>query len=169
MFSFLQIKRRAQGGGIVRVLFWWTFVISLMHLCLILLYRFRRSGMEHVPRSGAVIFVANHQSNYDPAMQLQSNRPQFLIDRIMGGDGHLSNAQSMAAIKHIDSQSTLQHVVLLHLSSQCNSPKIIREMWQHHLPHLVNCLTISQQDQCSRLLSIRNNYQEVAAVNGQLF
>ena len=77
MFSFLQIKRRAQGGGIVRVLFWWTVVISLMHLCLILLYRFRRSGMEHVPRSGAVIFVANHQSNYDPAIvgSLVADRP----------------------------------------------------------------------------------------------
>jgi phosphoribosyl 1,2-cyclic phosphodiesterase len=106
------------------------------------------------------------ESNYDPTMQLQSNRPQFLIDRIMGGDGHLSNAQSMTAIEHIASQSNLQHIVLLHLSSQCNTPSIIREMYQNHLPQLANCLTISHQDRCSRLLCVRNRLQEGAVVDG---
>jgi phosphoribosyl 1,2-cyclic phosphodiesterase len=98
-------------------------------------------------------------------MQLQSSRPQFLVERIMGGDGHLSNAQSMRAIEHIASQSNLQHIVLLHLSSQCNTPSIIREMYQDQLPQYANYLTISHQDRCSRLLCIGSRQQEKAIVD----
>jgi phosphoribosyl 1,2-cyclic phosphodiesterase len=105
------------------------------------------------------------ESNYDPTMQLQSSRPQFLVERIMGGDGHLSNAQSMRAIEHIASQSNLQHIVLLHLSSQCNTPSIIREMYQDQLPQYANYLTISHQDRCSRLLCIGSRQQETAIVD----
>lgn len=105
------------------------------------------------------------ESNYDPTMQLQSSRPQFLVERIMGGDGHLSNAQSMRAIEHIASQSNLQHIVLLHLSSQCNTPSIIREMYQDQLPQYANYLTISHQDRCSRLLCIGSRQQEKAIVD----
>ncbi len=66
MCSFLQINRRAEGAGLWRIVVWWTFIIFLMRCCFVLLYRFRRSGMEYVPRTGPIIFVANHQSNFDP-------------------------------------------------------------------------------------------------------
>jgi len=103
------------------------------------------------------------ESNYDPTMQLQSNRPQFLKDRIMGGEGHLSNEQSMMAIKHIAARSKLQHIVLLHLSRQCNTPSIIRAMYRDLLPGLADSLTISQQDRCSKLLSVRNRREEASS------
>ena len=79
------------------------------------------------------------ESNYCPAMQLASNRPAFLKHRIMGGKGHLSNAQSAAAARRIRPRS---EVVLLHLSRQCNTPELAE---QEHRggPHRV---TVSSHD-----------------------
>jgi len=61
------------------------------------------------------------ESNYCPEMQLASSRPIFLKKRIMGGAGHLSNQESAVAVRDIAPAS---HVVLLHLSRQCNRPQI---------------------------------------------
>lgn len=61
------------------------------------------------------------ESNYCPRMQLASNRPAFLKQRIMGGAGHLSNQESAEAVRDIDPAA---HVVLLHLSRQCNRPAL---------------------------------------------
>jgi len=43
----------------------------------------------------AMLYEPRHlalESNYDPRMQMQSARPWFLKNRIMGGAGHLSNS-----------------------------------------------------------------------------
>ncbi len=61
------------------------------------------------------------ESNYCPVMQKASPRPAFLKQRIMGGHGHLSNQQSAAATRAIAPRA---HVVLLHLSRQCNLPSL---------------------------------------------
>lgn len=61
------------------------------------------------------------ESNYCPQMQLASSRPAHLKRRIMGGAGHLSNQQSAEAVRDIGPAS---HVVLLHLSRQCNRPAL---------------------------------------------
>ncbi len=66
------------------------------------------------------------ESNYCPILQTHSDRPQFLKDRIMGGRGHLSNAETAQAVAHI---APTDAVVLLHLSRQCNRPEIAR---RHH-------------------------------------
>jgi len=59
------------------------------------------------------------ESNYCPDLQLSSDRPDFLKNRIMGGFGHLSNRQCLDAVRAID---PVGRVVLLHLSRQCNTP-----------------------------------------------
>ncbi|MCA9297631.1 MAG: hypothetical protein KDA28_01115, partial [Phycisphaerales bacterium] len=59
------------------------------------------------------------ESNYDPEMQMASGRPPMLKQRIMGGRGHLSNGQAFEAVRFIEPKS---HVVLLHLSRECNTP-----------------------------------------------
>ncbi len=59
------------------------------------------------------------ESNYCPKMQAESDRPHFLKQRIMGGSGHLSNQQCAQATAAIGPR----HVVLLHLSRQCNTPE----------------------------------------------
>ena len=58
------------------------------------------------------------ESNYDPEMQRRSGRPAFLQRRITGGAGHLSNAECAGAVRRI---APREHVVLLHLSRQCNT------------------------------------------------
>lgn len=67
------------------------------------------------------------ESNYCPRMQKASDRPDFLKDRIMGGRGHLSNQQSAKVVHTLAEDGTLQHVVLLHLSRQCNDPGVALE------------------------------------------
>lgn len=62
------------------------------------------------------------ESNYCPRMQRASGRPEFLVRRVMGGSGHLSNQQSARAADEIGSPVR----VLLHLSRQCNTPALAR-------------------------------------------
>lgn len=116
------------------------------------------TDLGHVPQQLLDRFIQLDgvaiESNYDTAMQLMSGRPEFLKRRIMDGDGHLSNEQSLAAIRHIAAESSLQHIVLLHLSRECNSPHIIQNLYSEHLSHLHRQVTITCQDRCSRLLSI---------------
>ncbi len=75
------------------------------------------------------------ESNYDPQMQLASGRPPFLQHRIMGGRGHLSNVQALAAVKAIFARCEQlarplpAHVVLLHRSRQCNCPDLLRALF----------------------------------------
>ncbi len=61
------------------------------------------------------------ESNYCPRLQMASDRPLFLKTRIMGGSGHLSNQQCSQAIDQI---KPANHVILLHLSGQCNTPAL---------------------------------------------
>ncbi len=76
------------------------------------------------------------ESNYDPDMQLSSLRPQRLKHRIMGGAGHLSNAQAFELVQGVfnaaarDAATPLpSHVVLLHRSRQCNCPEIVTRVF----------------------------------------
>lgn len=74
------------------------------------------------------------ESNYDEEMQLASPRPEFLKRRIMGPRGHLSNEQSAKAVCQLAAGGTLEHLVLLHLSKQCNSPGLVRDLFAQRLP-----------------------------------
>lgn len=65
--------------------------------------------------------------NHDPAMLKASRRPPWLISRVLGDDGHLSNAQAANLLRNVLRQSTtprLRQVVLLHLSRECNTPQL---------------------------------------------
>lgn len=94
------------------------------------------------------------ESNYDRQMQLNSNRPSFLKERIMGGLGHLSNEQSLDAVINLDESSKLQHVVLLHLSRQCNDPQLVKRLYAHRCPNLLDRLTITNQYSPTPMLRI---------------
>ena len=75
------------------------------------------------------------ESNYCPRMQLNSPRPAFLKHRIMGGHGHLSNQQALAAVRQtLDRHQALDlelpaNIVLLHRSRECNCPDRVREVF----------------------------------------
>lgn len=65
--------------------------------------------------------------NHDVEMQRRSGRAPALIARVLGDRGHLSNAQGadfVAAVLARSRPGTLRHLVLLHLSGQCNLPHL---------------------------------------------
>jgi phosphoribosyl 1,2-cyclic phosphodiesterase len=76
---------------------------------------------EELVRHLSGVDVLAIESNYCPRMQLESPRPEFLKRRIMGGAGHLSNRECAEAARLIN---PARHVVLLHLSTQCNTPTL---------------------------------------------
>jgi phosphoribosyl 1,2-cyclic phosphodiesterase len=65
--------------------------------------------------------------NHDVEMQRRSRRSPHLIARNLGDSGHLSNAQGaefVAAVLGRSSRCMMRHLVLLHLSQQCNTPSL---------------------------------------------
>ncbi len=94
------------------------------------------------------------ESNYDREMQAQSGRPPFLIDRITGGWGHLSNNEAMDIVVELDDACELQHVVLLHRSEQCNCPRAIESLWRDRAPHMLDRITIASQHEASGAIAV---------------
>lgn len=66
-----------------------------------------------------LVFEANH----DVEMEINSGRPRFLIQRVMGKFGHLSNDDAADALSRLVTPYTKQ-VILSHLSIDCNCPEI---------------------------------------------
>jgi phosphoribosyl 1,2-cyclic phosphodiesterase len=61
--------------------------------------------------------------NHDVDLELHSGRSRHLIRRVLGSHGHLSNDQAGELVRAILRQSMpgrLRHLILLHLSRQCN-------------------------------------------------
>ncbi len=90
------------------------------------------------------------ESNYDRQMQVNSDRPWFLKQRVMGGKGHLSNDQAYQAIVRMldrcetDGRSLPRHIVLLHRSRECNCPILLREHFARD-PRIARRLTLAEQ------------------------
>lgn len=81
--------------------------------------------IEHFRPGGVPVDVLAIESNYCPRMQAASARPEFLKQRITGGRGHLSNDEAAAAARKIQPR---EHVVLLHLSRECNDVGTVADM-----------------------------------------
>jgi len=94
------------------------------------------------------------ESNYDRDMQMRSGRPPFLIDRITGGWGHLSNSEAIDIVRELDEASALQHVVLLHRSEQCNCPGVIESLWRERAPHILDRMTIASQHEATGMIAV---------------
>jgi phosphoribosyl 1,2-cyclic phosphodiesterase len=100
------------------------------------------------------------ESNYDPLMQDQSPRPGFLKQRIMGGRGHLSNEQALAAVRQIldrcerTGSPIPAHIVLLHRSRQCNCPNLVRKLFSRDA-RIAPRLTLAEQFEPSGWLRAR--------------
>ncbi|HLQ44082.1 MAG TPA: MBL fold metallo-hydrolase, partial [Planctomycetaceae bacterium] len=65
--------------------------------------------------------------NHDPELLRNSPRPAWLIQRILGDEGHLSNAQAAALVSEVLKQSAptrLRQLVLLHISQESNSSEL---------------------------------------------
>ncbi|MGP0069223.1 MAG: MBL fold metallo-hydrolase [Isosphaeraceae bacterium] len=78
----------------------------------------------------ADVDVLGVEFNHDVAMQRSSGRSGVLIARNLGEHGHLSNRQGAALVEAVLARSrrvAMQHLVLLHLSEQCNHPGLAIE------------------------------------------
>jgi phosphoribosyl 1,2-cyclic phosphodiesterase len=100
------------------------------------------------------------ESNYDPLMQEQGARPHFLKQRIMGGRGHLSDEQALAAVRQILDRCERcgarlpAHIVLLHRSRQCNCPNLVRKPFSRDA-RIARRLTLAEQFERSGWLRSR--------------
>jgi hypothetical protein len=65
--------------------------------------------------------------NHDLDLQLNSQRPTWLISRVLSDVGHLSNTQATRLVKECLTASTLRRpkvLVQLHLSKECNTAEL---------------------------------------------
>ena len=65
--------------------------------------------------------------NHDLDLQRSSRRPGWLVNRVLGDHGHLSNHQGARLLKECLQASAKRlprHVVQLHLSQDCNTPEL---------------------------------------------
>ncbi len=75
----------------------------------------------------ADVDVLGVEFNHDVTLQRNSGRAPYLIARNLGDRGHLSNAQGAGLVSAVLGRSapgSVRHVVLLHLSDQCNRPSL---------------------------------------------
>lgn len=106
--------------------------------------------VEHL----AGVDVLAIESNHCPHMQEHSPRPLYLKRRIMGGAGHLNNQQCAQAVRDIGPR---EHVVLLHLSQDCNTPELAAA--EHSgAPY---ALTVATQDQPAPPIAIQGTRTSV--------
>jgi uncharacterized NAD-dependent epimerase/dehydratase family protein len=88
-----------------------------------------------------------------------SGRPRFLIQRVLGAQGHLSNDQAAEAVRAIVRGSdvkSLKHLVQLHLSRDCNLPSLAQEAGRAALADVKSgaAVTTAQQYAASRVISL---------------
>jgi len=84
-------------------------------------------GSPELIESFAGVDVLALEYNHDEMMERESPRPQFLVDRVLGDLGHLSNRQAAeltTAIAGRSGEGFPAHLVQLHLSKDCNKPEL---------------------------------------------
>jgi hypothetical protein len=122
---------------------------------------------RELPRHFAGVRILAIESNYCPRRQEASPRPAFLKRRITGGRGHLSNEQAILAIDSIAAEGGMpEHVVLLHLSRECNCPTHLRRLVGDQLPEAAPRLSIAGADGIATPLRVAG---AAAATVGTLF
>lgn len=103
------------------------------------------------------------ESNYCPAMQHASERPDFLKRRIMDGSGHLSNEETADAVERI---APREHAVFLHLSRECNRPELVGSLYAG----ADHGFTIASHDTPTRWIPVKRSAPVPTAVTqGTLF
>jgi phosphoribosyl 1,2-cyclic phosphodiesterase len=84
-------------------------------------------GSPELIAAFAGVDVLAIEYNHDELMERSSPRPKFLVDRVLGDMGHLSNRQAAeltAAIAGKSGEGFPGHLVQLHLSRDCNKPEL---------------------------------------------
>jgi phosphoribosyl 1,2-cyclic phosphodiesterase len=104
--------------------------------------------------------------NHCERMERASGRPRFLVQRVLGDDGHLSNGQAADAVGQVARASaagSLKHLVQLHLSRECNTPSLAAAAGRAALANSGSsaALTTAQQYHPSQVISLGSDYKRV--------
>ncbi|MFA6769949.1 MAG: MBL fold metallo-hydrolase [Bacteroidales bacterium] len=94
------------------------------------------------PRVADFCKISNHiiiESNYDMKMLDSGSYPQFLIERIRGGRGHLSNFETSLAVQNFYHEG-IRNIFLCHLSDNNNTPELAFEATKGALSELGVCI-----------------------------
>jgi len=85
------------------------------------------------------------ESNYDETMlEADTKRPWSLKQRIRGRHGHLSNEETLQALKRIENPQWT-HIFLTHLSRECNSVSLVEKVFGtfiQSMPRTVHCSVV---------------------------
>lgn len=105
--------------------------------------------MRDMPRMLEGVDALYLESNYDEEMLANSGRPPALQNRISGHWGHLSNSQASDFVRCI-AHPGLQHLVLAHISPECNTPELAytnmrRTLDELQLPTQLVCAPMAQR------------------------
>ncbi|MGD0016391.1 MAG: MBL fold metallo-hydrolase [Verrucomicrobiia bacterium] len=101
--------------------------------------------IERLKTAGAVVIEANHDLKL---LQEETSRPWALKQRIMSRHGHMSNEAAATLAGELASER-LQHVLLAHLSRDCNRPELARDMVSRKLRQIGAShvtVTVTSQD-----------------------
>jgi phosphoribosyl 1,2-cyclic phosphodiesterase len=85
------------------------------------------SWSEAIVRQLCDVDMLAVEFNHDVELERGSGRTPILIDRVLGNRGHLSNDQGAELVAEVLRRSEpgrTRHLVLLHLSRQCNHPRL---------------------------------------------
>jgi phosphoribosyl 1,2-cyclic phosphodiesterase len=96
-------------------------------------------GSPELVEAFAGVDVLALEYNHDEQMERNSPRPVFLVERVLGDTGHLSNRQAAELTRAIVGQSaagSLTHLVQLHLSRDCNHPSLAESAGRNALADL---------------------------------
>jgi hypothetical protein len=113
---------------------------------------------EELAQSLADLDALALEFNHDVELENASGRPAELIARVLGDDGHLSNAQAAELLRDILRRSMpgrLRHLIQLHLSRDCNRPALALQAVRSVLadcPHPIDIHTASQHEPISPLV-----------------
>jgi phosphoribosyl 1,2-cyclic phosphodiesterase len=88
------------------------------------------SWTQELARALADVDLLALEFNHDVDMEYASGRSPWLIARVLGDEGHLSNAQAAGLLQEVVRLSVpgrLRHIVQLHLSRDCNRSSLAVE------------------------------------------
>jgi len=112
--------------------------------------------VERLKATDAVVIESNHDLKL---LQEDSSRPWALKQRIMSRHGHLSNDAAATLVGELASDQ-LRHVLLAHLSRDCNRPELARDavgckLRQIGASHIA--VTVTSQDVPTATISVMGN------------
>lgn len=100
------------------------------------------SVVHHVSGVNCLFVEANHDENL---LQTDTKRPFAIKQRILSSHGHLSNRAAGDLAKRAFTEA-LQHVVLGHLSRDCNTPALAKSSMESALENAAIAVHCAEQD-----------------------